>query len=385
MVTPVTILDSAGVARSVQTLEALMTLVGEVQASPTSNTLLDRLKSITTALAGNTTTALGKLEDAAHASGDAGVMALGVRQDALSALGADGDYGPFILDATGRMYVNIHASATSIAKAEDSVHSSLDTGAFVLAVRRDTAASGAADGDYVSLNTDSVGRLWTNPGLVVEDAAAASDPSGIPAMWVRRDTLSASEVSAENDVIAAKADSSGRLHVHSFAHGQAAHDAAIAGNPLRIGARAISANYTAVTAGDAADLVTTLVGALITKPYSIPGADWSYAAAASGITNTTTAVTIKAAGAAGLKNYITWIELSTDLALATASEIAIRDGAGGTVLWRTKIGTAGLMGGRFIALPTPISGTAATLLEVVTLTQFATGTLYFNAGGYVAP
>jgi hypothetical protein len=382
MVTPVTILDAAGVARSVQTLEALMTLVGEVQASPTSNTLLDRLKSITTALSGNVTTALGKLEDAAHASGDAGVMALGVRQDALSALGADGDYGPFILDATGRMYVNIHASATSIAKAEDGVHSSLDTGAFVLAVRRDTAASGAADGDYVSFNVDASGRLWTNPGLVVEDAAAAADPSGLPMMAVRRDTLVTNEVSAENDIMALKSDNLGRLHVSA---GAAAHDAAILGNPSRIGARALTTNYTAVATGDTADLVATLVGALITKPYSIPNADWAYAAATLGITNTTTAVTIKTAAAAGLKNYITAIDISTDGALATASEIAIRDGAGGTVLWRMKIGTAGLQGGRTIVFPTPIAGTAATLLEVVALTQFATGAVYFNATGYVAP
>jgi hypothetical protein len=55
--------------------------------------------------------------------------------------------------------VDIAAAAASIAKAEDAAHASGDTGVAVWAVRRDTAASGAADGDYVSFNTDDLGNL----------------------------------------------------------------------------------------------------------------------------------------------------------------------------------------------------------------------------------
>ena len=65
--------------------------------------------------------------------------------------------------------------------------------------------------------------------------------------------------------------------------------------------------------------------------------------------------------------------------------MAIRDGAGGAVLWRTKIGTAGVVNGTSVVFPTPLKGTAATLLEVVTLTASVTGALYFNATGYAAP
>ncbi len=164
-----------------------------------------------------------------------------------------------------------------------------------------------------------------------------------------------------------------------------AHDAAITGAPTRIAGRALTSNYTAVATGDTADFVSTLVGAQIVKPFSIPEADWSYAAATLGIVNTTTAVTIKAAAAAGLRNYITGIDLATDGALGAATEVAIRDGAGGTVIWRMKIGTAGLQAGRAITFPTPIKGTVATLLEVVTLTASVTGAVYFNARGYIAP
>lgn len=165
--------------------------------------------------------------------------------------------------------------------------------------------------------------------------------------------------------------------------GTAAHDAPIAGNPFRVAGRAQSASYATVQTGDVADLITTLQGVLITKPYQIPELDWSYVAAAGGILNTTAAVTIKAAAAAGLRNYITCFTVMSE-AVGAATEIAIRDGAAGPVLWRTKVPLAGLPTVP-IDLPTPIRGSAATLLEVVTLTASITGAVYFNVQGYVAP
>lgn len=116
---------------------------------------------------------------------------------------------------------------------------------------------------------------------------------------------------------------------------------------------------------------------------AVPAGAWSYAAAASGIVNTTTAVTVKAAAGAGVKNYVTSLQISAE-ALGTASEVAIRDGAAGTVLWRTKIGTGGLVAGREIVFASPLVGTANTLLEVVTLTASGTGAVYVNLQGYSA-
>ena len=112
-------------------------------------------------------------------------------------------------------------------------------------------------------------------------------------------------------------------------------------------------------------------------------AAWSYAAANLGIVNTTTAVTIKASAGAGIKNYIKSMQIMAE-ALGAATELAIREGAGGTVLWRTKIGTGGLTTGLSIEFPTPIAGTAATLLEVVTLTASVTGAVYVNVQGFAA-
>ena len=121
---------------------------------------------------------------------------------------------------------------------------------------------------------------------------------------------------------------------------------------------------------------------LINIPYAAAANQWQYAAATAGISNTTTAVTFKAAHAT-LRNYVTSIQIESD-ALGAATELAIRDGAGGTVLWRTKIGTGGITGGISIVFPVPLKGTAATLLEVVTLTASVTGAVFFNAQGYVA-
>lgn len=124
-------------------------------------------------------------------------------------------------------------------------------------------------------------------------------------------------------------------------------------------------------------------GKHIVVPYAADTSSWSYAAAASGIVNTTTAVTIRAAAGANLRNYITNIQIAAD-ALGAATEIAIRDGAAGPVLWRGKVQTAGLPFVNF-DLNVPLRGSLNTLLEVVTLSATVTGGVYFNCQGYSAP
>jgi hypothetical protein len=57
-----------------------------------------------------------KLEDAPHVSGDAGVMALAVRQDTLAALaGTTGDYIPLTTDAFGRLSTVARPSSSDTA------------------------------------------------------------------------------------------------------------------------------------------------------------------------------------------------------------------------------------------------------------------------------
>lgn len=55
-----------------------------------------------------------KVEDAAHTTGDKGVMLLGVRQDAAAALsGTDGDYTPLIVGAEGGLWVKLAVALTA--------------------------------------------------------------------------------------------------------------------------------------------------------------------------------------------------------------------------------------------------------------------------------
>ena len=163
--------------------------------------------------------------------------------------------------------------------------------------------------------------------------------------------------------------------------GQTAHSAASTGSPLRIAGRVspttAATQEATLVAGDAADVGVTTNRQLIIKPYETAENDWQSNNLWS---NTTTAQTFKAAsGTANIRNYITGIQVGWET-LGAATELSIRDGAGGTVIWRTKIGTpAGYLS---IEFPTPLKGTANTLLEVVTTTASVTGGVYFNAQGY---
>lgn len=171
--------------------------------------------------------------------------------------------------------------------------------------------------------------------------------------------------------------------VTTLTGGNAAEDAATTANPLIAGGVVrTAASPTTLVAGDAARVTMTSGAATVVYPYAVPEISWTYAAAAAGILNTTTAVTIKAAAAAGIRNYISNIQVMSE-ALTTATELAIRDGAAGTVLWRIKIPTTGMPASQF-DFAVPLRGTAATLLEVVTLTASGAGAVYFNAQGFTA-
>jgi hypothetical protein len=161
--------------------------------------------------------------------------------------------------------------------------------------------------------------------------------------------------------------------------GAAAHDAGISGNPVRVAGRGRTSDYTSVANDDTTDLLTTLNGKVVTQPFSIPELSWSYAAASGGIVNTT-GVTAKAAAAAGIRNYVTRCQVINGHATVD-TDVQIRDGAAGTVLWRGFAKAAG--GGVACDFDPPLRGTAATLIEVACGT---TGTAtYFNLQGYTGP
>jgi hypothetical protein len=120
---------------------------------------------------GTGATSLGKAEDTAHSSGDTGVMVLAVRNDAGTALaGTTGDYIPLSTDANGALRVSGASGTTQYA--EDTAHASGDSGVAMLVVRKDTAATIAGtDGDYTIPQATATGALRV---AVAEDETASS-------------------------------------------------------------------------------------------------------------------------------------------------------------------------------------------------------------------
>jgi hypothetical protein len=155
--------------------------------------------------------------------------------------------------------------------------------------------------------------------------------------------------------------------------GLAADSAAASGNPVQTGGRVRTAVDTTLVANDAMALTGTTGMQLLMKPYGLPETDWQFASL---ITNATVTAA-RAAGAAGVRNYVTAVQYQNTS--ATASEIQIQDGA--TVIWRGQA-AASMAVPAVIALPTPLRGSAATALNVQMIT---TGSNTFvNLQGYQA-
>lgn len=157
---------------------------------------------------------------------------------------------------------------------------------------------------------------------------------------------------------------------------QTAHDSAISGNPVRIGTVART-SITAVSAtGDAVNAPATMYGYPVVRLNSIPEYDWQFACTAA-IANTADVVLTASAGA-GLRNYVTSIQIKGTNAVAT--EVVIKDGS--TVIWRGHL-NASMVNTDSIQFQTPLRGSAAAALNFACIT---TGTaVYVSAQGYKAP
>ena len=202
-------------------------------------------------------------------------------------------------------------AATNLGKAEDAAHTSGDTGVFSLGVANEAQSTFGADGDYAPQSTDTKGN-----NMVV---------------------------------------------------GNLAHDAVDAGNPVKIGGKAVNAEPAAVANADRANLITDLVGKLITLPYANPE-NFVSGAITSAMTGTTSTSLI-AAPASGLRNYITTIIVSNSHA-TVGTDIIIQDGNGGTTLM--TIPAAAVYGGAVINLPVPLrQPTTATAIYCANVTTGA--------------
>jgi len=143
--------------------------------------------------------------------------------------------------------------------------------------------------------------------------------------------------------------------------GNVANDAADSGNPIKIGGRSVNfdgtAPGTATAEADRADFITDVYGRQFveTTHPNLWDVSADYAAAQ---TNTS----VKAAPGAGLSLFITDILISNG---ATAGNVTLLDGSGGTVKWETY---PAINGGCVSNLRTPIKLTANTALCITSTT-----------------
>ena len=172
----------------------------------------------------STLTALSKTEDDAHSSGSQGLQVFGVRNDTLASLvDTDGDLAMLQVDASGALYTTTSISNLSLDSeyAEDSPHSTGETGQFVLGVANHSeGALHSADGDYAALQLDSSGRLRVTANVTVDpsdaeylqDAGFTGGDVGIHTLQRREDALSTT-TSADDDYDSIKGDVYGRVYV----------------------------------------------------------------------------------------------------------------------------------------------------------------------------
>lgn len=220
-------LESLTTITTVTTVGAVTSLTNALPAGTNNIGDVDVLSIVP----GTAATSLGKAEDAAHTSGDVGVMALAVRRDADTTLAAtDGDYVPLQCNAAGSLKVAITAGAgsggTSIADGASFTRDTTSITPVGGVVEASAPTVTAGDAVALSLTTGGAVRVAVASGGiagVVEDAASAGGEEGIMILAVRRDSAS-SGVGADGDFAALSVTSDGSLRVSSGAGGTSVTD-----------------------------------------------------------------------------------------------------------------------------------------------------------------
>jgi len=263
-----------------------------------------------------------------------------------------------------------------------------NTGAVVISSGTITAVT--AISNALPAGTNAIGKLAANSGVDIgdvdvtsvipgvaatnlgkaEDAGHTTGDVGVMALGVAN-TADANISGTTLDYTPISTDLTGCVRIT----GKVAHDGADTGNPIKVGGKAYSFDGTvpgtAVAEADRAHFITDLYG----RQY-VETAHPRYFNARADYAGAQTNATVQAAPGAGLKLYITDIMISNG---ATAGNITLLDGSGGTVIWEIYPAIAG---GCVANFKTPIVLTANTLLAI-TSTTVTTHSVAVQ--GYIAP
>ena len=277
-----------------------------------SGITLNVSSSVTAVVPGTGATQLGKAEDAAHSTGDVGVMALAVRADSDGTLvGTSGDYAPLQVDANGYLKVEIFDGGGSHT-VDGTVTANAGTGTFTV----------TDDGSFT---------LAANSGVDIGDVTI-NNASGASAVNIQD---GGNSITIDGTVTAV---------------GDVAHDGADSGNPVKIGAVARTAHPTAVADGDRVNAYADDLGRLVNQPF-VPRDLIVH----NQITlSNTTETTLIAAGGAGVFQDLVYIALTNTS--ATQVRVDIRDDTAGTVRFSMTLAANG--GGASVALPVQLTASA---------------------------
>lgn len=131
-------------------------------------------------------------EDSAHQSADKGFQVLSVRQDTAAALsGTDGDYQPFITDASGRLHVAVGNTVTVAS------HAVTNAGTFAVQVDGNALTALQLIDDVVFAD-DAAFTLGTSKGVMVMGFAGTQSVDANDAAALACTTAGALRVNVEN-------------------------------------------------------------------------------------------------------------------------------------------------------------------------------------------
>lgn len=278
------------------------------------------------------------------------------------------------------------AAITTLPVSLASVPSHAVTNAGTFAVQVDgTALTKLTD---IETNTDSGAVVGNGAAATAQRVTLASDSTGIVALTTSTAsigklasntgvTIGAVEIAAAQTLATVTTVSTVTTcsTVTTLSGGGVAHDGVDSGNPVKVGAKAVSALSTAtmVAAADRTDATSDLDGALVVRPQFPLGDLLSERVTDTG--GTSTAFTNFGA-TASTRNYITAISVYNSS--ATAGYIDFRDGTGGSVLFTVALPAGG---GAVLGGDLPLFRTSANTALAYDVSG-ALSTVYISVSGF---
>lgn len=336
---------------TVSTLTAATSIdnrLGEVQATPTANTVLSRLKTI-----GD-----GQLADGHNVTVDNANIAV-TQSGAWNITNVSGT----ISLPTGAASA---ANQSTIIGHVDGIEASLTT----------IAGNQLADGHSVVVSSGTVTTVSTVTNLSQLGGQAVTMGTGVRDAGTQRVTIATNDIVPASQSGTWNVENTGTfvvqadLGANNDVQGTGAHGAAVSGNPFTIsGVSTTTEGPAGVDSGDSVRVMADQYGKMVNSPYA--PIDWHWQA--TGNKTDTSNLTLKGAAGASIKNYLTDF-VASNLS-ATSVEAIILDGV--TELCRFPVPAGG---GVVHTFGIPLSGTANTILYGKSSTGVTT--LYMTASGF---